>query len=384
MSHRLRTRPLQAGKAGHPLHPAIQSFMAALSAALLAVLPPTHAEEPVDFATFERTISPAVRASLNLSDRGYRQLEPSLFHLLRDHADTLRQLPSDVQADRLAALGRLIESRRTALAGRPVIASGHHLIGLLDPARGLDPKEITAIAAAYGCTVEIFKQTSPSMPLEQVATDFLAAVSSAARNRGRPTTIVVLGHGLPEEIQSYHIPHARLASALLAPQPDQATTTTAVDLSHLTLICDDCFSADFLLNLGHSLTTAAQSRQQQPGPLPVMIAGTNRNCVGHADVGAKFVPHFWRNVIELFYIRRPRPKSITLGDFFDKIDNMLYGYGREPIVRGTKVVGYRLIDPELLQDPVVFIWLDDETAAKLRSILGLPPNAAIPPLFDIG
>ena len=55
------------------------------------------------------------------------------------------------------------------------------------------------------------------------------------------------------------------------------------------------------------------------------IAGTNRNCVGHAEVGQK--SYRWRDVNELFYIRRPRPTTITLGDFFEKVDNMMFGYG---------------------------------------------------------
>jgi hypothetical protein len=115
-----------------------------------------------------------------------------------------------------------------------------------------------------------------------------------------------------------------------------------------------------------------------------MIAGTNRDRVGHADFGEKFVPHFWKDVIELFYVRRPRPDAVTLGDFFEKIDNMMYGYGRAPIVQGTQVTGYRLIDPTLCQDPVVFVPLSDADLAELRTILGLPADAPLPRFLDIG
>jgi anaerobic selenocysteine-containing dehydrogenase len=77
-----------------------------------------------------------------------------------------------------------------------------------------------------------------------------------------------------------------------------------------------------------------------------MIAGTNRDRVGHADFGEKFVPHFWKDVIELFYVRKPRPAQITLRDFFEKVDNMMYGYGRAPQVDGSGTVTYRLVDPQ--------------------------------------
>jgi hypothetical protein len=83
-------------------------------------------------------------------------------------------------------------------------------------------------------------------------------------------------------------------------------------------------------------------------------------------------------------VRRPRPDAVTLGDFFEKIDNMMYGYGRAPIVQGTQVTGYRLIDPTLCQDPVVFVPLSDADLAELRTILGLPADAPLPRFLDIG
>jgi hypothetical protein len=118
--------------------------------------------------------------------------------------------------------------------------------------------------------------------------------------------------------------------------------------------------------------------------LPVCIAGTNRNRVGFVSVSEKFVPHFWRDVIELYFIRQPRPERVTLANFFENVDNMMYGYGRAPIVEEGKVTGYRLIDPDLVQDPVVFVPLGEADLATLRRILGLAPDAALPRWLDIG
>jgi hypothetical protein len=149
-------------------------------------------------------------------------------------------------------------------------------------------------------------------------------------------------------------------------------------------VFDDCYSADFSLNLAAALERGCHERGRTLASLPFMIAGTNRDCVGHADFGEKFVPHFWRDVIELFYVRRPRPRQVTLRDFFEKVDNMMYGYGRATAVARDGTVSYRLVDPALCQDPVVFVPLDDADLASLREILGLPADAPLPRILDIG
>jgi hypothetical protein len=349
-------------------------------AAAASVAVAQGAQWPRDFATFQSEVSPAVAARLEASPRHYRQIEPSLYHLCADHAATLQALGDDERLARIAKLVAFIDRMRDATEDRVVIGPGRRIIGLLDPARGLDPKEITAIAAGYGARAEVFKQDPAADTIRQVADRFLAAVAESAASRD-PTTVVVLGHGSPEEIQSYAIPFGRLADALL---PAASGAMAPVDLGHVVLVCDDCYSADFLIRLGTSIEARCRERGQELVSLPVMIAGTNRDRVGHADFGEKFVPHFWKDVIELFYIRRPRPETVTLGDFFDKVDNMMYGYGRAPIVQGTEVVGYRLVDPSLCQDPVFFVPLSASEAAELRTILGLPADAPLPSFLDIG
>jgi hypothetical protein len=348
------------------------------AAAIVATPRPAAA---ADFASFQQQDSPAVAKALPLTAKQYRQIEPSLYHLAQQHAAALADLPADQRQDRLVKLAAFIEAKRKTVADAQVIGPGQTLIGLLDPDHGLDPREISALAQAYRCTATIFKKTEPTQTLAEVGDAFLGAVAAAARPGSGPTTVIVLGHGLPEEIQSYHIPVTRLAETLVGAA---AADRSAVDLSRLTIICDDCYSADFMINLGRQLTRLCRERSVSLTRLPTLIAGTNRDCVGHADVGLKFVPHFWRNVIELFYIRKPRPTAITLGDFFDKVDNMMYGYGRRPIIQGSKVVGYRLLDPKMVQDPVVFVPLDEDDQTQLRRLLGLAEDAACDPFLDIG
>jgi hypothetical protein len=339
------------------------------------------ADFPKDFAAFQAELSPAISKKLATTPKHYRQIEPSLFHLCLDHADRLSMLSDDQRRDAIVKLAEFIDRKRELTGAAIVIGEDRTMIGLLDPARGLEPKEITTIATGYGAKPTVFKQDTATESIREVADQFLAAVGKAAAE-GTPTSVVVLGHGSPEEIQSYSIPFGRLADTLINGAGTKAGKP--VDLAHIVLICDDCYSADFLINLGTTIEARCRERSLGLGSLPIMIAGTNRDRVGHADFGEKFVPHFWKDVIELFYVRRPRPDAVTLRDFFEKVDNMMYGYGRAPIVQGTQVTGYRLVDPSLCQDPVFFVPLSDADLAELRTILGLPADAPLPRFLDIG
>ncbi len=366
------------------------------------------------FAAFSRDDSPLIRDRLEATDREYRQIEPSLWLLATRHAAALAPLEPTDRIETLARLADFILRMRDKHAADVVVGEGRRVIGLLDPDRGLDPKEITTIAAAYDAEATVWKQGQggPTGPDTKQATaaGFLAAVQKAASDR-QPTTVVVLGHGLPEEIQSYSIPCEQLAAAILggakqgdakqgdakqgdakqgdakqgdAKQGAAAAAPAGIDLSHLTIICDDCFSADFLENLGAALERGSLRRGGPLVALPTCLAGTNRDRYGIADVGEKFVPHFWKTCVELYFVRRPLPPAITLADFFGPVDWMMYGYGRAPIVAEGNVAGYRLVNPDLVQDPVVFVSLDDDELAELRTILALPADAPLPRLFDIG
>jgi len=350
---------------------------------LLALLVAAAPVIPADFLGFQRDVSPAVLAARPCDAKHWRQIEPAVYHLALQHADRLAAVPEPERIAILAKLAGFIDAARAAAAARPVLAPGRTVIGLLDPARGLGPKEITTIAEAYGGSTTIFKKDQPGETIEGVAAEFLAAVREAAAGP-TPVTVVVLGHGLPTEIQSYGIRFERVADALLEGATRRMQASGGVDLGDLVLVCDDCFSADFLINLLDAIEARCRDRGLPLGSLPVCIAGTNRNCYGHADVGEKFVPHFWRDVIELYFIRRPHPKAVTLRHFFDNVDNMMYGYGRSAIVEGTTVAGWRLVDPELVQDPVVFVPLDGNQTADLRRILGLDADTPVPRWLDAG
>lgn len=351
--------------------------LAAACQPLLAAEPPGAAES-VPVATideFATTVAGGLPPELASNEKLWRQIAPSVFWLLHDHSQAAAHDAGYQDAD-AAKLARLIVSLRNRATDRPILAPDVAVAALLDPARGLDPRQITTLAFAYGTQATVFKQDA-SQSREAVGDDFLEEVSKLAR-ADRPATIIVLGHGLPREIQSYAIPVERLAAALL---PESGTTA---DLSHLTLIFDDCYSADFCLNLATELKKRATASAGPSVSAPTMIAGTSRCRVGHADVGTKFVPHFWAEVIELLYVRTPRPKTVTLGDFLGRVDHAMYGYGRQPVFSFGKLSGYRLTDPDMVQDPVIFVPLSDEDRAGFAEALGLEDPATLGLVLDVG
>ena len=343
---------------------------------------------PTDFAAFQRDTSPQVAAVVDWPTKKWGQIEPAVHSLALRHAAALAPLDAAARTQTLAALAGFIDRRRTAAAQMPVFDPGRTVIGLLDPDRGLDPKEITAIATAYDGTPTVFKKDAADETIAEVAAAFLTAVGDAAA-APTPATIVILGHGLPTEIQSYSIHFERLADALLTgaarrPTAAGAGKGKAIDLGNLVLICDDCFSTDFLVNLLTEIETRCRARGLALVSLPACIAGTNHGRVGFADVAGKFVPHFWKDVVELYFIRKPRPARIVLGNIFENVDHMMYGYGRMPIFAGGVVTGWRLVNPEAVQDPVTFVPLDEQARAELRTILGLPASAPLASWLDIG
>jgi len=362
------------------LHRAAASASLIASACLPVAASHSVAEEPPPGIAAEE--SARVRALLDTTDRHYRQIEPSLARLLADHGGQFTGLDGSERATRLARLATFIDRIRDGRADDVVIGPRRRVIGLLDPDPRLDPREITALSEAYGADAVVLKAAGDDT-IATVADRFLDAVNAAAAGQ-QPTTIVVLGHGLPEEIQSYAIPVDRLARSLIAGSARWVNESNTMDLGHLVVICDDCFSADFLTNLGHALEGYAAKTGQSLAVLPTCIAGTSYGRVGRADVAATFVPHFWKDVIELYYVRRPWPEAVTLGDFFENVDNMMYGYGRVPRVEDGRVVGYRTVDPDAIQDPVVFVSLTDAELAELRQLLDLPADAPLPRLLDIG
>jgi hypothetical protein len=98
------------------------------------------ADFPKDFAAFQAELSPAISKKLATTPKHYRQIEPSLFHLCLDHADQLSMLSDDLRLNAIVKLAEFIDRKRELTGAAIVIGEDRTMIGLLDPARGLEPK----------------------------------------------------------------------------------------------------------------------------------------------------------------------------------------------------------------------------------------------------
>ena len=357
-----------------------------IGAARAAAEPPVDTGIPLDtLDAFEAAAATLVPPEIRRDARLWRQIAPSVRWILVDHADDFRRLPARRQREAVGELAKLLVDLRKRHAGSEVIGPGRPITALLDPDRGLDPKQITSLAAAYGTAAAVFKREG-GQTKEEVASAFLDAVRERAA-AGSPATVVVIGHGLPKQIQSYSIPVEEVALALVrggAACRARKADAGAIDLGHLTLAFDDCFSADFCRNLAECIRSEAASGGAAVASLPVLIAGANRDRYGLVDVGEKFVTRFWDSVIELYYVRKPRPAAVTIADFQGPIDNFMYGNGRVPIFDGPRIAGYRLVDPAQVQDPVCFLPLTPDRVQALRRLLGVAEDAPLLPIVDAG
>ena len=286
------------------------------------------------------------------------------------------------QVDFVANLADAIREKRQATSTRVIFGPETSVIALLDPDRGLQRRQIDTLVQQYGAHAEIFKAEQSGKTDAEVADDFLTAVNDLAVLR-TPATIVVLRHGLPNQIQSYAISDEYLAEALLASAASGGQNKT-VDLSHLVLIFDDCYSADFAIILAGALERQSQRLGLTLESPPVMISSANRTRVGYVRVNELFVPRFWEAVIQLFYVNKPAATQLTLGELRERVDRYMYGYGRAPIVEGGRVVDYRLVDPEQVQDPVFFVPLKTSEVESLRKRLKLPETPPLRSLLDAG
>jgi len=348
------------------------------------------ADAPIPLASFEAfqaAVGDFLPDAIKTDRRLSRQITPSVRWTLVDHAEAFGRLPLDRQRRSIGDLAAFIVAARRKHAATAVVGPGRPITALLDPDRGLDPKQITALATAYRTKADVFKRHD-GQTLADVSEAFLGAIAGRAAAE-EPATVVVVGHGLPKEIQSYGIPVGRVASALVdgairRGQAGKPQGRAAVDLSHVVLLFDDCFSGDFCLNLARGIRREAEDRGVGLLSLPVLIAGANRDRYGFVNIGEKFVTHYWESVIELYFVRKPHPAAVTLGDFQGNVDNFMYGYGRAPVFEGSRIVSYRLVDPDLVQDPVCFLPLSADEVERLRSILGLAEQDDLLPLIDAG
>ena len=112
--------------------------------------------------------------------------------------------------------------------------------------------------------------------------------------------------------------------------------------------------------------------------------GCGQLCPATALDGRRFLESPGR-VLRPHDLRLRREPTVDLGAILGFVDANLYGWGRQPLFdAGNQIIGWRLVDPDKVQDPTVIVPLNDADRRQLRQILRLPAGAELPALLDIG
>jgi hypothetical protein len=338
---------------------------------------------------FERTAAEAYQTrGRTMPDDWYRFL-PAMHHLLLQHREHFGSLAPRDQAATIVRLGDYLIERRREIAAAPLLCPGRKVL-MLFGGEDLFESRCAKAATAFGADLEFLRPQASGRATEpyehggtpvEVKTTFLNRVTEIARS-GQPATIVVWCHGEPESFQvseGVNVSVGELADALLAAATRQGHKQK-LDLSKLDGMFLCCFSADFSWNLLAKLVQNAKQTGTEIVLPNSMVASCARNRKAYGIV-------FWRAIAE-YHIRTggaAGSPALDVGAILGFVDRNLYGYGRQPTFDAQNhVVGWKVIDPDRLQDPTVIVPLHDADRATLRQILRLPPQSNLPPFMEVG
>ena len=346
-----------------------------------------------NFNEFERTAAIAYRAQGRTVPADWYRFLPAMHHLLLQHQKHFRSLDLPTQAAMIVRLADYMLEKRQEIAAAPLLSPGRKVLMLFGE-EDLFESRCAKVAPAFGADLEFLRpepsgKTRPQITESfehrgtpaDIKTAFLNRVTEIARS-GQSATIVVWCHGEPESFEvgeGVNISVGELADALLAAATRQGHKQK-LDLSKLDGMFLCCFSTDFSWNLLAKLTQNAKQTGTEMVLPSSMVASCARNRKAYGSV-------FWQAITE-YHIRTGETAGgsvLDLGAILGFVDRNLYGYGRQPTFDAqNRVIGWKVIDPDRLQDPTVIIPLRDADMGAIRQILQLPPQSNLPPFIEIG
>jgi hypothetical protein len=334
---------------------------------------------------FHAAVAANDRARVNRST--WQALEPAAYHFLLRHKADFNQRTAETQRKLLKTLVEFLSQRREQLGEMTVIGPGRPIVALLANERATQREHVEKLAATFATTARTFRSDESNGTSEAMG-GFLDAVTEAA-SRGKPVTVVMLGHGLPDVFAvrpNATVHYGTVAAALV--QGAAARVEGSIDLSCVCLVMDACFSADFVINLAMAIEQQAASRGAPLASLPVFVSSSNRDRLAFGIEGSRNYCAFWHE-IAAFHVdekvyRNRTLERITFGNLLNEVDRRMFGRGRSPIIAGKKVIGWRIVQPDAVQDPAFFIPLKQEDLDELRQLLGLPEHVELPRLLEIG
>lgn len=195
---------------------------------------------------------------------------------------------------------------------------------------------------------------------------------------GKPATIVVWSHGLPDVFEVSD--GVRITSTELAAAMSPMRDATAADLSKIDCIFNFCYSTDFAVDLLTKLGHRTEPSGTKALPNSV-VASCARQRLSYGYV-------FWSALSEYYVLAKSSATAqpvVDLGTILGYVDNKLYSYGRQPIFDAQNhLTGWKVTEPDRLQNPTVLVPLQDSEVEELREILRLRKDDDVPAFVQIG
>ena len=361
----------------------------------------TRGEEPglPDFAAslanlnnFDQAAPMAYAAFRRSPPEDWYRILSAMHNLLVQHQGHFRSLDRRAQAAVIVRLGDFLLRKRKEKSADRLMGPGRKVLAIFRENDHFESRRREGRAgirrgleffraAPPGGTAAIKESFEHGGTPAEVKTAFWRRVAEIVRE-GKPATIVVWSHGSSTAfdvsdqvcISSRELADAMLSAGCGGREPK-------ADLSRTDLMFIFCCSADYSCDLLARLQQSArESRTRLVLPNSITASCARRR----KSIGIVF----WHGLSE-YYVRlklagTQRP-VLDLGAILGFVDRNIYTFGRKPVFDAqSRIIAWRVVDPELLQNPTVVVPLDDADRRELRQLLQLPKETALPSCLQIG
>ncbi len=350
---------------------------------------PSLASSLADFNSFQSAVMAQLRARKSKPLAEWERIGSAVYEFTLHYRSRFEKYSAESQWAFFVRLYRFILRKRSEKSKMVVLGPNQTALLLLNS--GLDQERFKKRVAVFGGQVEIFKVDERRGKTNvQVKQAFLKRIGELVK-AGKPTTIMAVTHGNLEAIGlagnrlffDGQITYGELARTLVRSASEQ-DQHDRVDLSKLVWMCDACESGNFTENMAGAISQLARQKELQLVSQPTLVAAGSR---GQMTWGYDAGSVFWDSLAEVAIRRgldgpkkdRNKKTPLMLGDILGAVDRHMYGQGRTPIwSKNSDILGFKVIDPERVQDPIIWIPLTDKDIQELHDELKIPKDDLLP------
>jgi hypothetical protein len=329
---------------------------------------------------FQQSILPFLESRNVPVPADWDRVAPAIYRVLYDHRDAVQQIETHRQWAAFEWVYGMIRAKRREMGDIALIGAGRPIVAFFHPQHAEEAKRIEYLADEFGTRTEIFRGEAAGAG---VAQDFLKRVGTLARE-GKPATVWIWSHATKDALavsNSNGLSSRAFVDHLVRAAAGDVRGAEA-DFSDLYWMVDTCYATDFMLNVTRELESSGRRRGIDVTPPELMVTSATRDRVAWHK---SFPEAIARQYLHVKNDSGKRWKQLKLRHILREVDFYLYCQGRKAVFDDQyRIRRYDVVQPHLLQDLVVLIRLRDEEIAPLRRLLGLPADAEVNPLFQIG